>query len=353
MNIPTSIRELTRTLYSKAAELFNYNPAVDMIDGSSVHFGDPEPVLKDNLVDYLGTFVDAGGFYRPPVHLRGLSKCRRANPHHGSILYFKRNMILKWFRPNPYLPIDDMRQAALDFVVLGNAYFQLVYNRLGGLLALRRLPGLMMRRGVEPGVFFQLDPMGKLPVEYLPGEVVQLSEPDIDQDIYGVPEYLGGLQSVLLSEDATILRRKINIRGHMGHVFVTNANIDEKTAKAIEEKLKTPNGLGFSNLYINIRKAESREPVKVIPIGDIATKDDYEKIKSMTMREVLGMHRMQPGIAGVIPDNLTGFGDLEKVMRVYCELEVPPLQQVFLGLNRLLPPSGAIAFDPPAWTATS
>jgi hypothetical protein len=46
-------------------------------------FGDPEPVLRDNLIDYLGVFQDlTGPFYVPPVDLRGLSRLRRANPHH-------------------------------------------------------------------------------------------------------------------------------------------------------------------------------------------------------------------------------------------------------------------------------
>ncbi|WP_417542938.1 hypothetical protein [Methylophaga thalassica] len=48
------------------------------------------------------------------------------------------------------------------------------------------------------------------------------------------------------------------------------------------------------------------------------------------------MHRMYPGLSGVIPESNSGFGDMEKIMRVYHELEVGAMQQPFLELNELL-----------------
>lgn len=319
-------------------------------------FGDPEPVLNRSPMEYLGAFLDmSGDFYRPPVSLTGLADCVHANGHHMSALYFKRDMIVKWLAPGGILPRSQLRWAAQDYVVLGNAYFQKIYNRLGGIIGLRALPGLTMRRGKKPGVFFQIRADGGKPIEFAEGEVIHLLEPDVKQGIYGIPGYFGGLQSVLLAEDTVLFRRKYFLNGsHMGYILVTtDAGLDDTTAGEIERRVKESKGPGnFRSLYINIPRSTSREPVKVIPVGDIATKDEFDKIASITTRQVLGMHRMQPGLAGVIPENTAGFGDPEKIMRVYHELEITALQSVFLELNEHLPLHRQIEFVPPAWSNT-
>lgn len=87
---------------------------------------------------------------------------------------------------------------------------------------------------------------------------------------------------------------------------------------------------------MNIGKSSAKEPVQVIPVGDIATKDEFERVKNITKNEILSMHRMYPGLSGVMPENNNGFGDLEKMMHVYYELEAIPLQQAFLEINELI-----------------
>jgi PBSX family phage portal protein len=319
-------------------------------------FGDPEPVIKERLPDYLGLFSDAQwGYFLPPVSLPGLAATLNANAHHGAIIRFKRNMLARWFRPSPALSLLEFRKAALDWHVFGMAYFFATRNRLDQVIRLERRPALKMRRGVVPGTFFELSSpydFGGKPTEYRPGEIIQIKEDDVAQEVYGIPEWFGGLQSILLSEDVTLFRRRFFLNGaHVGYILVTtDAGIDTDTAAMIEAKVKEAKGPGnFRNLYLNIPRSTSREPVKVVPVGDIATKDDLVSIKQIMESEALAMHRMQPGISGVIPRNITGFGDLEKVAKVYLTFEVPPMQQPFLALNDVLPPAGRISFDDPAW----
>ncbi len=299
-------------------------------------FGDPEPILTNNPLDYLGMFLDIGGeYYNPPVSLSGLVSLMGANPHHGPILQFKKNMLVKWFQPSPLLTRAEMEKAALNYLVTGNAYFQRRLNRFGRLVRLVSLPSVPMRRMKEPDQYLKINADGST-VKFNPGEVVHLKEPDLKQGVYGIPEYLGGIQSVLLSEDSTLFRRKYYLNGaHMGYVLVTHdANLNDDTAAEIEKQIKGSKGPGnFRSLYLNIGRSNSREPVKVIPVGDIGTKDEFDRIKNITEREMLAMHRMQPGLSGIIPQNVSGFGDIEKVMRVYYELEIMPMQQPFLDLN--------------------
>lgn len=321
-------------------------------------FGDPEPVLSSRMTDYLGVFMDIGGaYYRPPVDLTGLADLMNANAYHGPILHFKANMVAKWFVRTPLLDTVTLRRLALDYAVFGNAYPQLFFNRLGKLVRIGWLPAISMRSTKDPDKFVKLrnlsDPgyQQQSWIEFRAGEVLQLKEYDVKQGIYGVPQYLGGIQSVLLSEDSTLFRRKFFLNGaHMGYILVTtDAGLDEETAKQIENKVKESKGPGnFRSLYLNIPRSSNKEPVQVIPVGQFGSKDEYQAIKDVTQEEMLIMHRCYPGLVPALPANVGGFGDLEKSMRVYYEMEVTAMQQVFLALNEMLGVP-AVQFREPDW----
>jgi PBSX family phage portal protein len=314
-------------------------------------FGDPEPVLSSTVADYLGVFEDMSGqYYRPPVDLEGLANLMSANSYHGPILHFKKNMIVKWFIPSKMLSTASLKFAALDFCVLANAYFQIFTNGFNTPVRLERLPALAMRPTKDPNVFVKVERDGKI-TTFKPGEVLHIKEPDIKQSIFGIPQYFGGIQSVLLSEDSTLFRRKFYINGaHMGYILVTNdANLDDETAKAIEQKVKESKGPGnFRSLYLNIPRSSSKEPVQIIPVGNIGSKDEFQAIKEVTEMEMLAIHRVYPGLVGIMPANVGGFGDLDKSMRVYHELEVTAMQQVFLQINEMIGGT-PVAFRDPVW----
>ena len=314
-------------------------------------FGDAEPVLSSNPMEYLGTFLDIGGeYYRPPVSLDGMANLMSANPHHGSILHFKKNMIMKWMVVSKIAPFAALQPAALDFTVFGNMYFQRFKDRFGNTLRLARQPARVMRRGKKPGQFFRLNPDGTT-TEFKKDEIIHIMEPGVKQEIYGEPEYLGGIQSVLLSEDAGLFRRKYYLNGaHMGYILLTNdINLDDDDAKRIASEVKNSKGPGnFRSIMMNIGKSSAKEPVQIIPVGDISTKDEFERVKNITMKEILSMHRMQPGLSGIIPDNVGGYGDLEKIRNVYHALEIEAMQQPFLELNEHLGKE-VISFKKPEW----
>ena len=162
-------------------------------------FGAPEPVLNNHISEYIGVYLDTlGEYYRPPVSLSGLADLMNANPHHNSILHFKKNMVMKWFVPSTVMTYNTMQRLALDYVVTGMMYFQQFKNGFGKVVRTEWLPSLTMRRGRKKGVFFKLNKDGSK-TEYKPGEVIQINNPDLKQDIYGLPEYLGGIQSKRLA----------------------------------------------------------------------------------------------------------------------------------------------------------
>lgn len=321
-------------------------------------FGDPEPVLSSTYLDYLGTFLDiSGDYYHPPIDLNGLARLTRANAYHGSILHFKKNCIANDFMPSALLGAAELADAAFDWVVYNNMYFQKKYNGLGRVTRLVRLPAKDMRRGKTSDVYYRvntnLETVTRNAIEYRPGEVIHIKGQDVAQSIYGVPEYIGGVQSVLLSEEATLFRRRYYLNGaHMGYILVTSdAGLDDKTAKVIENAVSGTKGLGNGkSIYINIPRTTNgqKEPVKAIPIGNLGTKDEYNGIKEVTEMEMLAMHRIQPGLACILPGNVGGFGDLNTQLETYYRLEVPSLRRPFLQINEMLGLE-AVRFGDPDW----
>jgi capsid portal protein len=71
-------------------------------------------------------------------------------------------------------------------------------------------------------------------------------------------------------------------------------------------------------------------------VGDIATKDEFERIKNITRNDVIAAWRMNPALAGVMPENAAGFGDIEKIDRVYTNNEIKPINKLFLQVNAWL-----------------
>jgi capsid portal protein len=60
------------------------------------------------------------------------------------------------------------------------------------------------------------------PYEFTKGIIFNLMEPDLNQEIYGLPEYLSAIPSALLNESATLFRRKYYINGsHTGFLIYT------------------------------------------------------------------------------------------------------------------------------------
>lgn len=67
-------------------------------------------------------------------------------------------------------------------------------------------------------------------------------EPDLNQEIYGLPEYLSANPSALLNESATLFRRKYYINGnHAGFImYMTYAAQNEEDVNNIRTPLKAP-----------------------------------------------------------------------------------------------------------------
>ena len=297
-------------------------------------FGDATPVLDSRgLFDYLECWKN-GRYYEPPVSLSGLSRTTRSNPFLYSGLIFKRNMLVRTFVPHPLLGRSAFSQMALDYLVFGQSYIERQVSGTGRLLSLQPLMAQYLRRGVVPGEFFQVR-ADRAEHEFRPGSVYQLREADADQEIYGLPEWLAVVQSALLNESATLFRRKYYNNGsHAGFIlYLTDPQPDGGDVAGLREALKSARGPGnFRNLFVHSPNGK-KDGIQLIPVSEVAAKDEFTGIKRVTRDDILAALRIPPQLLGIVPQNSGGFGSIRDAARVWSTMELGPLQSRLAMVN--------------------
>lgn len=309
-------------------------PAAAQATKMDFTFGDPEPVMdRRQFFDYLEC-VKIGKWYAPPISMDGLARTFVAAVHHSSPILVKKNILVKTFVPHKKFSTDQFAQLALDFLVFGNAYLDRTLSRLGNAISYQAVLAKYMRVGVEPGTMVFVSPC-RQDHEYAAGSVFHLREPDINQEIYGMPQYFSALQSVWLNESATLFRRRYYLNGsHAGFIFyMTDAAQKQEDVDALKEAFRNAKGPGnFKNLFL-YAPGGKKDGVQLIPVSEVAAKDEFVGIKNVTRDDMLAAHRVPPQLMGIIPNNTGGFGDVEKAAAVFAANEIEPLQTVMLAIN--------------------
>lgn len=314
-------------------------------------FGDPESVIDRREIFDMFEVAHNNRWYEPPISLIGLGRAYRMAPHHQSAILLKRNLLTASFVPSRWLSMAEFEKWALDFLVIGNSYLERVDNLAGRPLALRCSPAAWTRVGLQPDQFFWAPRTGWISdaIEYRAGSVFHMMEPDPMQEIYGMPEYLSALQSGLLNEAATIFRRRYYLNGsHAGFIlYLADEGITNESADAIRKALRGAKGMGnFRNLFIHSAKGKP-DGIKLLPIAEVGSKDEFLNIKSVTAEDLLAAHRTPPQLLGIVPKNTGGFGNVNDAAAVFYEMEIMPIQRRMLAMNDWLGVP-AVAFERPA-----
>ncbi|MGO3396950.1 MAG: phage portal protein [Serratia proteamaculans] len=301
-------------------------------------FGEPEPVLNYGAIMECLECVSNGIWYDTPIDFDGLARLFRATPHHGSALFVKRNILASTFIPHPLLSRKEFNSWALDFLVYGNGYLELRRNMLGEPLELLRSLALVMRRGVKPGTYYSLQ-RNELTAEgyytFSKGSVFHLLEPDLTQEIYGLPQYLCGINSILLNESATLFRRKYYDNGtFMGSVFYLTDPVQNQTdIDNIKETIESGKGRGnFKSMFLYAPNGK-KEGLQIMPLAQMAAKDEFLNVKNTSRDDELSVHRVPPQLMGIIPNNTGGFGSVTDASEVFVRNELVPLQERMRELN--------------------
>ncbi|MGS0740424.1 phage portal protein [Glaciimonas sp. GG7] len=297
-------------------------------------FGDPTPVLDHaEILDSLECWSN-GRWYEPPVNYAGLSKSFNSSVHHSSAIYFKANILTSTLVPTPLLSRDAFKRFTLDFLTFGNAYLERRISRTGKLLPLVHALAKYVRRGRDLEKYYFV-PGWQEEYVFQTGAVLHLMDPDVNQEVYGVPQYLSALQSAWLNEAATLFRRKYYKNGsHAGFIFyMTDAAANTADVDNLRQAMRESKGPGnFRNLFMYAPNGK-KDGIQILPVSDVAAKDEFFNIKGVTRDDVLAAHRVPPQLLGIMPNNTGGFGAVEPAARVFARNELVPLQAQFLAIN--------------------
>lgn len=294
-----------------------------------VTFGDPEPVAYWG--SYGGTLWSGyDGYYIPPIERADLVMLSNIAAYHGAILRSRVNMIANGFKGGGGLTRAQVQAAVLNLLMFGDTGLLKVRNGFGRINRLAVLPSLYLRRTMKQETVI-VQSAGE-DVKYAEGEVIFIPQYDPQQQVYGIPDYMHGMESAMLNVNATRFRIRYYKNGaHMGYVFFTNdPDMDPEFEKKMREEIANSRGAGnFKSMFINIPGAD-KEAVKIIPVGDTGTKDEFLNVKNVSAQDQLVAHRFPPGLAGIIPENAAGLGDPLKAREAYYRDEVIPMRSFLM-----------------------
>lgn len=303
--------------------------------GMAFTFGEPESVLDRRELSSYFEIWHNGRWYEPPLPMDRLAQAFNMSPHHRSAVALKINLLVAHQEPTRWLGADDFERFALDFIQMGNAYLESVPSVAGRIAAARHSPARHTRRGIRDGVFWFIERGGIDAHEYQAGRVFHLQQPDVAQEIYGLPEWLSALQSGLLNENATLFRRRYYLNGaHAGFIlYLSDPLADMETAKAIEERMRQAKGIGnFKNMFLHVPGGK-KDGLQLLPIGEVAAKDEFSSVKNISRDDLLSAHRMPPQLIGIIPQNNGGFGKVDEARDGFFENEIVPVVRRMMRMN--------------------
>jgi PBSX family phage portal protein len=115
------------------------------------------------------------------------------------------------------------------------------------------------------------------PYEFTKGSIFQLMEPDLNPEIYGLPEYLSAIPSALLNEFDTLFSRKYYFKGnHAGYtMYMTDVAQDREDLNNIRQAKNSAKGPdNFLNLF-TYSPSGKKDGIQIIPLSKVAEKMSF------------------------------------------------------------------------------
>lgn len=139
----------------------------------------------------------------------------------------------------------------------------------------------------------------------------------------------------MLNESSTLFRRRYYENGsHAGFIlYLTDDKAGQGDIDALREALKSAKGPGnFRNLFY-YAPGGNKDGMQLIPVSEVAAKDEFFNIKNITRDDLLAAYRVPPQLLGIVPSNTGGFGAADTAARVFGRNEIEPLQAQFVAFN--------------------
>ena len=306
----------------------------------NITLGEPKSVMDmSDIVNLLDACYLLEGIYHPPISFTGLAKTINL-PFHGSCIHLKKNILTECFIPHDKLSRTDFSGLVLDYLLFGNGALFNDKNMRGQPIRYRRkLMKYMRRRADDQGAWVELKSAGyfgaEFKNEYDNGEIGHVFSPDVNQELYGMPDWLGGMNGALLNEKAMLFRRAYYDNGnHMGFIlYLRDPDVSDKEAELLSEKIKQTKGAdAFKNIMVHSVGGE-KGGLELIPMGEVTAKDEFFNINRVSRDNVIAAHRVIPQFLGVQAESSGGYGDIEKAALVIAKNEIYPIFRQLETLN--------------------
>ncbi|MFL7853785.1 phage portal protein [Providencia rettgeri] len=296
----------------------------------SIVLGKPEPILTTHT-DYQNVWYDNEfDHWTSPIDREALAQLVNLNGQHGGVLYARHNMVTSDYIGGG-LTHEQLKAAVFNYFLFGDVAILKVRNGWGETIGLEVLPSLYLRRRKD-GNFVILQEGEHL--VYTPDEIIYIKMYDPQQQVYGLPDYIGGIHAALLNSEATIFRRRYYHNGaHTGGmIYCNDPNMTDEVEEQIIQKLSQSKGIGnFETMFVSVPNGDP-DGIKFIPVGDISANDEFSNVKSISAQDILNAHRFPAGLAGIIPGlGSGGLGDPLKAREAYRQDEVIPVQNLFMN----------------------
>lgn len=119
-------------------------------------------------------------------------------------------------------------------------------------------------------------------------------------------------------------------------MYMTDAAQNQEDVNNLRNAMKSSKGPGnFRNLFMYSPNGK-KDGLQIIPLSEVAAKDEFLNIKNVSRDDMMAAHRVPPQMMGIMPNNVGGFGDIEKASTVFVRNELLPLQKMFLEINNWL-----------------
>ena len=119
-------------------------------------------------------------------------------------------------------------------------------------------------------------------------------------------------------------------------MYMTDAAQNQEDVNNIRQAMKSAKGPGnFRNLFMYSPNGK-KDGIQIIPLSEVAAKDEFLNIKNVSRDDMMAAHRVPPQMMGIMPNNVGGFGDVEKASFVFVRNELLPLQKRLEELNTWL-----------------
>lgn len=303
-------------------------------------FGESLPITQGGyLLDYVNIESWYNGYYYEyPFSTTALCKFWQGALYLKSAIQLKKNILVSSYHEHPLLNKTDFAKWVLDYLWFGNCYLEAVYNHMGEVIRLKPSPAKYTRRTLHNEYIFMRQHIQQEDHKFKKGRLLHILEPDINQEIYGVPEWFAAINTALLNDAATNFRLRYYQNGsHAGYIlYITDPANNEDDIENLKEALKQSKGPGnFKNMMIYAPNGK-KDGLQILPISEVTAKDEFYNIKKVSRDDQISATRTPPNLMGVVPDNNAGFGSVESAAKVYNRNEILPLQAVFSHVNSWL-----------------